>query len=62
MNNFYKPLSHPLIQNGYMLSCNGYIKSSLDDSIKPYYPSYHSSNGYDYESFTLKKEHYNYFP
>ena len=61
-NNFYKPLSHPLIQNGYMLSCNGYIKSSLDDSIKPYYPSYQSSNGYDYESFTLKDGTLQLFP
>lgn len=61
-NNFYKPLSHPLIQNGYMLSCNGYIKTSLDDSIKPYYPSYQSSNGYDYESFTLKDGTLQLFP
>jgi len=62
MKEIFKPLSHPLIQDGYMLSCNGYIKSSLNDSIKPYYPSYHSSNGYDYESFVLKDGTLQLFP
>lgn len=53
----WKTLVHPMIQDGYMLSSHGRIKNSIDDNIKPYEASYHSSNGYDYEKFVLKEEY-----
>ena len=62
MNEFWKPLIHPEIQNGYMLSSYGRIKSSIDDSIDPYEALYHSTNGYDYQTFIIKEEYRNNSP
>lgn len=59
MNEIWKSLKHPKIVDGYMLSSHGRIKNSIDDNIKPYEASYHSSNGYDYEKFVLKEEYRN---
>lgn len=61
-NETWKPLIHPDIKDGYMLSSYGKIKNSLDDSIPSYEPSYHSSNGYDYEKFILKDGSCRMFP
>ena len=47
----WAPLEYPLIVKGYMISSHGRIKSSMDDSVKPYSPSYHSTNGYDFGYF-----------
>lgn len=58
-NEAWMSLKHPKISDGYMLSSHGRIKNSIDDNIKPYEASYHSSNGYDYEKFVLKEEYRN---
>lgn len=55
----WKSLVHTKISDGYMLSSHGRIKNSIDEDIKPYEASYHSSNGYDYEKFVLKEEYRN---
>lgn len=57
MNEVFKPLIHPIIQDGYMLSSRGRIKSSINETLPIYEPSYHSSNGYDYEPFVIKEEY-----
>ena len=59
MDEIWMSLKHPKIVDGYMLSSHGRIKNSIDDNIKPYEASYHSSNGYDYEKFVLKEEYRN---
>lgn len=59
MNEVFKSLVRPIIQDGYMLSSCGRIKSSIDETIPIYEPSYHSSNGYDYEPFIIKEEYRN---
>ena len=53
MKEYWKKLIHPEIVEGYYISTNGRIKT---DCTPPNYPAYHSSNGYDYIQFVIKKE------
>ena len=53
MKEYWKKLIHPEIVEGYYISTNGRIKT---DYTPPNYPVYHSSNGYDYIQFVIKKE------
>ena len=53
MKEYWKRLVHPEIVDGYYISTNGRIKT---DYTPPNYPAYHSSNGYDYIQFVIKKE------
>lgn len=57
MSEYWKPLKHQKISDGYMISSVGRIKSSIDDLIPPYDPLYHSTNGYDYSLFVIKDEY-----
>ena len=58
----WAPLEYPNIVSGYMISSHGRIKSSTDDSVRPYEPSYHSSNGYDYAYFVTNDRDAQLFP
>lgn len=53
MSEVWKQLNHYLIADGYQLSTYGRIRYKDND---PYEPEYHSTNGYDYSLFVLKKE------
>ena len=50
----WRPLCHPSIQDGYVISQYGDIKQSSLTDDKSYKASYHSSNGYDYAIFMNK--------
>ena len=52
----FKQLIHPVIEDGYIISPDGCIKCDGYDS-NCYTADYHSSNGYDYARFIIKKEH-----
>lgn len=56
MNERWLPITHREICDGYEISSLGRIKAKDGD---PYLPEYHSSNGYDYALFILKKEYRN---
>lgn len=58
----WAPIEYPNIVSGYMISSHGRIKSSTDDSVQPYEPSYHSSNGYDYAYFVTNDRDTQLFP
>ena len=51
----WRELKHDQIEDGYMISSYGRIKTSLNVDMDPYEPSYHSTNGYDYEYFIIKE-------
>lgn len=53
MSEVWQQLKHYLIADGYQLSTYGRIRYKDND---PYEPEYHSTNGYDYSLFVLKKE------
>ena len=53
MSEVWKQLNHYLVADGYQLSTYGRIRYKDND---PYEPEYHSTNGYDYSLFVLKKE------
>ena len=55
MNEFWRPLTHPQISEGYQLSTYGNIRYK---DGKSYEPEYHSTNGYNYSSFIMKKEYH----
>lgn len=45
----WKPIIHPDISSGYLISPEGYIKTKgMDDEYMIIEPSYHSTNGYDF--------------
>ena len=59
----WKPVNHPDILQGYLVSPEGYIKASGvkdDDCIKE--PSYHSTNGYDFMLLNNKDGNLQLFP
>lgn len=56
MNERWLPIIHREICDGYLISSLGRIKAKDGE---PYSPDYHSSNGYDYALFILKKEYRN---
>ena len=58
----WKPLHHPSIQDGYMISPNGDIRHKDIDESKSYTASYHSNNGYDYAIFMNKAMQPQLFP
>lgn len=55
-NEIWKRLIHDKIADGYELSSYGRIRILNQANSNPYEPSYHSTNGYDYELFLLKSE------
>lgn len=53
----WKPLHHPMIQNGYLISDVGDIKCEISPEDEYRSELYHSTNGYDYAMFIVKEEY-----
>ena len=59
----WKPVNHPDILSGYLISPQGYIKASgIDDKDAITSPSYHSTNGYDFMLLNNKDMKLQLFP
>ena len=59
----WKPVNHPDILPGYLISPQGYIKSEgIDDKDAIKEPSYHSTNGYDFMLLNNKDGKVQLFP
>ena len=61
-NLIWKPLNHPDIMSGYLMSQYGDIRNISVDKSRSYKASYHSSNGYDYAIFMNKEMKPQLFP
>lgn len=53
----WKPLSHPVIEDGYLISPYGDIIHRDAPESFSYKANHHSTNGYDYAFFMIKKEY-----
>ena len=53
----WKPLHHPMIQDGYLISDSGDIKCEISPENEYRSELYHSTNGYDYAMFIVKEEY-----
>ena len=59
----WKPINHPDILPGYLISPEGYIKAEgIDDKDAITSPSYHSTNGYDFMLLNNKDMNLQLFP
>lgn len=59
----WKPINHPDIPPGYLVSPEGYIKAEgSDDKYAITKPSYHSTNGYDFVLLNNKDDNLQLFP
>ena len=59
----WKPINHPDILPGYLISPQGYIKAEgIDDKDAIIEPSYHSTNGYDFMLLNNKDMKLQLFP
>ena len=48
MKHVWKPVNHPDVLSGYLVSDQGMIRSETSDESKAFKPTYRSSNGYDF--------------
>lgn len=53
----WKPLKHPMIVDGYLISNKGYIRNKDCDESDYLIPDYHSSNGYDFIMLIVKEKY-----
>lgn len=53
----WKPLKHPMIVDGYLISNNGYIRNKDCDDSDCLTADYHSSNGYDFIMLIVKEKY-----
>ena len=55
MKIYWKPLHHPIINDGYLISNTGMIRHKYSDEKDAYKSTYHSTNGYDYAKMVVKE-------
>lgn len=55
MKIYWKPLHHPIINDGYLISNTGMIRHKYSDEKDVYKSTYHSTNGYDYAKMVVKE-------
>ena len=53
----WKPLKHPMILDGYLISNEGYIRNKDCDESDCLTADYHSSNGYDFIMLIVKEKY-----
>lgn len=53
----WKPLQHPMISNGYLISDKGHVRNKDCDESEYLSADYHSSNGYDFIMLIVKEEY-----
>ena len=53
----WKPLKHPMIVDGYLISNNGYVRNKDCDESDYLTADYHSSNGYDFIMLIVKEKY-----
>lgn len=54
---YWKPLKHPMILDGYLISNEGYIRNKDCDESDCLTADYHSSNGYDFIMLIVKEKY-----
>ena len=53
----WKPLNHPLISEGYLISDTGFVRSKNGDEADYLTADYNSTNGYDFIMLIVKEEY-----